>query len=169
MAKSKSFKKIKIKEKSTGKNKTKKRVKYDKNYINIDNTGSSQVTYTQGNNSPKKTVFKWDGKYDGKNANIHMNLNVHGKKSDSDLKLSNEDLMKILSANVVDTPIDRRLELLDEPISNIYPSNVPVFIDEMPMPMSMPMKEQIMIVSSSSSPSRSHPKKLKKKNKSQKS
>jgi hypothetical protein len=181
MAKSK---KIKILKKGIkGKRKmhnTKKRVKHDKNYIHIDNTGLTKFMFTEGNKSPKKTIFKWDGKYDGKNANIHMNLNVDGKKTHSDLKLTNNDLMKILSANVVDKPIDKRLELLDESISNMYaspspmmilaqepqmimppPSNVPVFINEMPEE-----QEQIMIVSS---PSLSSFKKGKKRSKSQRS
>jgi hypothetical protein len=105
-----------------------------------------------------------------------MNLNVDGKKTQSDLKLSNNDLMKILGANVVDKPIDRRLESLDEHVSNVYasplssqmmilaeepqiipsPSNVPVFINEMPEE-----KEQIMIISHSPSPSKKGKKKSK--------
>jgi hypothetical protein len=181
-----------LKKKSKGKRKmhdTKKRVKHDKNYIHIDNTGLTKLMYTEGNSSPKKTIFKWDGKYDGKNANIQMDLNVDGKKTHSDLKLSNKDLMQILSANVVNKPIDRRLELLDEPISNMYsshsplplpsssmmilaqepqmmspPSNVPVFINEMPMED----QEQMMILSSLS-PSLSPSKKGKKRSKSQRS
>ena len=171
MAKSKKTLKRETKTKSKSKRRGKS-VRHSKNYINIDNTGLTKVIYTEGNKSPKKTVFKWDGKYDGKNANIHMNLNVDGKKTQSDLKLSNNELMKILGANVVDKPIDQRLELLDEDVSNLYsesplsaspypmmmmqsPSNVPVFVNEMPMPMSMSMpmsmpikEEQIMIVAS---------------------
>ena len=157
MAKSKKTLKRETKTKSKSKSKRRgKSVRHSKNYINIDNTGLTKVIYTEGNKSPKKTVFKWDGKYDGKNANIHMNLNVDGKKTQSDLKLSNNELMKILGANVVDKPIDQRLELLDEDVSNLYsesplsaspypmmmmqsPSNVPVFVNEMPMPMSMSM------------------------------
>jgi hypothetical protein len=194
MAKSKKSKTLKKGIKPKGKRKmhnTKKHVRHGKNYINIDNTGLTKVIYTEGNKSPKKTIFKWDGKYDGKNANIHMNLNVDGKKTHSDLKLTNDDLMKILSANVVDKPIDKRLELLNEPVSNMYalpslpsshssvmilaeepqiippPSNVPVFINEMPEE-----QDQIMIVSSPSpspSPSHSHSKKGKKRSKSQRS
>ena len=183
MAKSKKMKtlkkelksKIKTKTKTKGKRKmhnTRKRVRHSKNYINIDNTGLTKVMYTEGNHSPKKTVFKWDGKYDGKNANIHMNLNVDGKKTHSDIKLSNSDLLKILGANVVDKPIDHRLESLDETVSNMYasplsssssvmilekepqmimssPSSVPVFVDEMPED-----QKQMMIVSAPSNKSK---------------
>ena len=168
MAKSKKY--LKKKAKSKGKRKihnTRKKVRHDKNYIHINNTGSTNVMYTQGNRPPKKTTFKWDGKYDGKNANIHMDLNVNGKNTKSNIKLSNKDLMKILSANVVDKPINQRLESFDEDVSNIYSSsmpmsshpilileqepqmimatssNVPVFVNEMPMPMSMPMSSPL--------------------------
>ena len=184
MAKSKKSKTLKKGTKGKRKmHNTKKHVRHGKNYINIDNTGLTKVIYTEGNKSPKKTIFKWDGKYDGKNANIHMNLNVDGKKTHSDLKLTNDDLMKILSANVVDKPIDKRLELLNEPVSNMYASplspssvmilaeepqiipahsNVPVFINEMPEDQEQEQK-QMMIVSPS------HSKKGKKKSKSQRS
>ena len=177
MAKSKKY--LKKKAKSKGKRKihnTRKKVRHGKNYIHINNTGSTNVMYTQGNRPPKKTTFKWDGKYDGKNANIHMDLNVNGKNTKSNLKLSNKDLMKILSANVVDKPINQRLESFDEDVSNIYSSsmplsmssslssplsspilileqepqmimatssNVPVFVNEMPMPMSSPMSSPL--------------------------
>ena len=100
MAKSKKY--LKKKAKSKGKRKihnTRKKVRHDKNYIHINNTVSTNVMYTQGNRPPKKTTFKWDGKYDGKNANIHMDLNVNGKNTKSNLKLSNKDLMKIWLLN----------------------------------------------------------------------
>lgn len=156
MTKSKKTKSLKKRTKG----KTRKRVMHDKNYLRINNTGLTKVIYTEGNQSPKKTVFKWDGNYDGKNANIHMNLDVDGKKTHSNLKLSNNDLMKIIGTSVVDKPIDQRLELLDEDVTNILSpsmmilaeepqmmlqpsSNVPAFINEMP-------EEQIMILSSPS-------------------
>jgi hypothetical protein len=167
----KSFKKV---SKKTSKRKTSKLRKIYKprksqNYINIDNTGLTKVIYTEGNQSPKTTVFKWDGNYDGKNADIHMNLDVDGKKTKSNIRLSNDDLMKIISANVVDKPIDQRLQTFDEDISNIYSpssmmilsqkpqmmshqSTIPVFIDEMPEP--------IIFDSPSPSPSPSKKKKL---------
>ena len=69
-----------------------------------------------------------------------MNLNVDGKKTHSDLKLSNKDLMKILGANVVDKPIDQRLESLDENVSNLY-SESPIII--------LSQEPQMMIISPS--------------------
>ena len=140
---------------------TKKRMKKiqtkNTNSINIDNTGTTEILYAEGNQSPKKTVFEWNGNYDGKNAKIHMDLDVNGKKTKTDLKLSNHDLMNILgSTNVIDRPIDQRLQSLDEDLSNMYPSK-PVFIDtgdmpeEMPeeMPLEIPFEPKIIIISNS--------------------
>jgi hypothetical protein len=127
MAKSKKIKPLKkgLNPKTKTKTRTKpkdkrKSVKHSKNYINIDNTGLTKVIYTEGSKSPKQTIFKWDGKYDGKDAIVHMNLDVDGKKTKSNIKLSNDELMKILGANVVDKPIDQRLESFDENVSNIF-------------------------------------------------
>ena len=146
---SKSKKSLKKKAKSKGKQKihnTRKKVRHGKNYIHIDNTGLTNVMYTQGNRPPKKTTFKWDGKYDGKNANIHMDLSVNGKNTKSNLKLSNKDLMKILSANVVDKPINQRLESFDEDVSNIYSSSMPSSMPMSPMSSSMPMSSHPILI-----------------------
>ena len=132
--------------------KIRKNIKRSKksDYINIDNTGSTEVVYTEGKLSPKKTVFEWNGNYDGKNAKIHMDLDVDGKKTKTDLKLSNQDLMNILSSNnVVNRPIDQRLQSLDKDLSSMYPM-ASVHPGEMPMndmPMPMPLEPEIIIIS----------------------
>ena len=116
----KSVKRIKILRK---RGKTKKEIKHGKSYVNIDNIGSTKIMYTEGNQPPKKTLLEWDGHYDGKNADIHMNLDVDGKKRQTELKLTNDELMKILGANVVNRPIDERLESLDEDVGKMYSLN----------------------------------------------
>jgi hypothetical protein len=70
-----------------------------------------------------------------------MDLNVDGKKTKTDVNLTNQDLLNILgSTNVVQKPIDQRLQLLDEDLSSMYPSS-PIIIHsgEMPMPREMHM------------------------------
>ena len=119
--------------------------KHSKNYVNIDNIGSTKIMYTEGNQLPKKTILEWDGHYDGKNADIHMNMDVDGKKRQTDLKLTNDDLMKILGANVVNRPIDERLESLDEEVSNMYGVNESSPIMMMALqqqPLQMPLQQQ---------------------------
>ena len=119
--------------------------------ININNTGLTEFIYKEGKQSPKKTVFEWNGNYDGKNAKIHMDLDVEGKKTKTDLKLSNQDLMNILgSTTVVEQPLDQRLQSLDKDLSIMYP-NTPIFIhsgempmNEMPMPLNMSLENEII-------------------------
>ena len=149
MAKSKKIKPLKkglnpkIKTKTRTKPKDKRKsVKHSKNYVNIDNTGSTKVIYTEGNKFPKQTIFKWDGKYDGKDAIVHMNLDVDGKKTKSNIKLSNDELMKILGANVVDKPIDQRLESFDQDFGNMfspYPAQPYPAQNLQPSPSPLPM------------------------------
>lgn len=147
--------------------------KMKENSINIDNTGLTEFIYKEGKQSPKKSRFEWNGKYDGQNAKIHMNFDVNGIKTHSDLKLSNQDLMNILgSTNVVDQPIDQRLHLLDKDLSSIYPNtpinmsntpinmsntpiNTPIFIHsgEMPMPLNMSLEHEIFAIPMSSNKS----------------
>jgi hypothetical protein len=145
MAKSKKIKPLKKglnpKTKANIKNK-RKSVKHSKNYVNIDNTGSTKIIYTEGNNAPKQTILKWDGKYDGKDAIVHMNLDVDGKKTNSNIKLSNDDLMKILGANVVDKPIDQRLESFDEDFGSMFSPYPAQHLQ--PSPSSSPLSMMIL-------------------------
>jgi hypothetical protein len=106
------------------------------NKISIDNTGQTELIYKEGNKSPKKTVFKWDGNYDGKNANIHMNLDVDGKQTKSDIKLSNEDIMELLSQNTINKSLDQRLD--DDFNNTMFQNQPPVYTGEMPMPSEIP-------------------------------
>ena len=147
------------------------------NNITIDNTGLTEFIYKEGKQSPKKTVFEWNGNYDGKNAKIHMDLEVDGKKSKTDLQLSNRDLMNILgSTAVVEQPLDQRLQSLDNDLSIMYPQNnipEPIFIhvgempmNEMPLNMNaMPMNEMSLNMNAISK-SNHHAKKGKSKSKS---
>jgi len=143
------------------------------NNITIDNTGLTEFIYKEGKQSPKKTVFEWNGNYDGKNAKIHMDLEVDGKKSKTDLQLSNRDLMNILgSTAVVEQPLDQRLQSLDNDLSIMYPQNnipEPIFIHvgEMPMNMNeMPLNMNAMSLENAISKSNHDVKKSKSKSKS---
>ena len=131
----------KSKSRKVRKNKAKQPNFKSANKINIGNTGLTELIYKEGNKSPKKTVFKWDGNYDGKNANIHMNLNVDGKQTKSDIKLSNEEIMELLSQNTVDKSLDRRL---DDDFNNIL-NQPPVYMGDMPTAMHIdtPMPQQM--------------------------
>jgi hypothetical protein len=144
---------------------SKKNRKMKANSINIDNTGLTEFIYKEGKQSPKKSTFKWNGNYNGQTAKIHMDFDVDGQKTQSNIKLNNQDLMNIIgSTDVVNQPIDQRLQLLDKDLSGVYPNtpinmsntpinmsntpiNTPIFIHsgEMPMP-SMSLEHEIIAV-----------------------
>ncbi len=123
-------------------NKSKKRIHKANKYISIHNIGSTEVIFKEGNLSPKKTTFKWNGNYDGNNAKIHMDLNVDGKQTKTDINLSNNQIKELLGATkVVDQPLDQRLidDFIMTPqsmpkeqifISPLSASNMPVFMSD---------------------------------------
>jgi hypothetical protein len=106
------------------------------NKIKITSTGSTKSTYKENNQSPKHTTIKWDGEYDGNNAKI--NISVNGKKSK--IKLSDDEIIDLLSSQVNSSPIDERLfnDLL-------APVNQSPQI--MSMPISVPMSNEIFSMS----------------------
>ena len=75
----------------------------------IKNKGITQTyIYNKNNNKGIASEIDWD--YDGKQANISVNLQSNtGDAKHYDIKLDNNDLAQILSMPSVNTPIDRRL------------------------------------------------------------
>jgi hypothetical protein len=75
----------------------------------IKNKGITQTyIYNKNNNEGTASEIDWD--YDGKQANISVNLQQSdGDAQHYDIKLDNNDLAKILSMPSVNTPIDKRL------------------------------------------------------------
>lgn len=53
--------------------------------------------------------LKWDADYDGKVANISLDLLNNGKRGHYDVKLNNKDIADILNIPSVNTPLERRL------------------------------------------------------------
>lgn len=79
------------------------------NKVFIKNVGSTETTYKENNKSPKRSSLKWSGNYDGNNAKINVSINDNGKIKKSRIKLTNDELINILSNQVDTTPIDERL------------------------------------------------------------
>lgn len=59
-----------------------------------------------------KNEIAWNADYDGKLANLSVDINHNGKKKHLDMKLTNNDLSKLLSIPSIEKPLDKRL-LLD--------------------------------------------------------
>lgn len=77
----------------------------------IKNKGITQTyTYNKDRNKLGASEIDWDVEYDGKEANISVNLQeLDGDKRHYDIQLDNHDLVQILSMPSVNMPIDKRL------------------------------------------------------------
>lgn len=63
--------------------------------------------------SDKDDIFinkvKWIGKYDGKKADIDLDINNNGEKKHYDIELNNEQIKDLLNIHSVDKPLEDRL------------------------------------------------------------
>jgi hypothetical protein len=77
----------------------------------IKNKGITQTyTYNKQHNKLNASEIDWDAEYDGKQANISINLQeLDGDKQHYDIQLDNRDLAQILSIPSINVPIDKRL------------------------------------------------------------
>ena len=75
----------------------------------IKNKGKTK-TLMYNNNHSNVNELKWDADYDGKVANISLDLVNDGKRGHYDVKLTNKDIEDILNIPSVNMPLERRLQ-----------------------------------------------------------
>jgi hypothetical protein len=75
----------------------------------IKNRGATK-TLIYNNNQNDVNEINWDADYDGKVANISLDLQNNGRQKHYDVTLDNEDLANILNVPSVNMPLDRRLK-----------------------------------------------------------
>jgi hypothetical protein len=77
--------------------------------------------------------LKWVGKYDGKKADIDLDINNNGEKQHYDIELDNDEIKRLLNVHSIDKPLEDRLledylskptEQIDELISFKLPTSV---------------------------------------------
>lgn len=77
--------------------------------------------------------LKWVGKYDGKKADIDLDINNNGQKEHYDIELDNDEIKRLLNVHSIDKPLEDRLledylskptEQIDELISYKIPTSV---------------------------------------------
>jgi hypothetical protein len=77
--------------------------------------------------------LKWVGKYDGKKADIDLDINNNGRKEHYDIELDNDEIKRLLNVHSIDKPLEDRLledylskptEQIDELISYKLPTSV---------------------------------------------
>ena len=74
----------------------------------IKNKGITK-TIIHNNNNTQVNKMNWDADYDGRQANISLDVNSNGKIGHYEIELDNEDLANILNIPSVDTPLEKRL------------------------------------------------------------
>ena len=77
----------------------------------IKNKGVTQTTIQDNHHHTKTNEIKWDADYNGKYANIKLDIVDDGKKNKYRIKLDNKDLANMLNIPSVNRPIDQRLEM----------------------------------------------------------
>ena len=80
----------------------------------IQNYGFSK---TQINNG-KYNEVEWIGDYDGKIANINIDINNNGSRDIVSMKLNNNDLVQLFGVQPVQIPLEKRLmnDFLSKPM-----------------------------------------------------
>ena len=75
----------------------------------IKNRGTTK-TLTYHDNHSNVNQVNWDADYDGKVANISVDIENNGRQKHYDVRLDNEDLANILNVPSINAPLERRLK-----------------------------------------------------------
>jgi len=95
----------------------------------IKNKGSTQTIIQNGNENPIFNNIHWNANYDGKDANIDVDINDNGDDYKIKAKLDNRDLAQLFNVPAIKGDLNRRLQT--DFLSN----------DVSPMQMQMPIIE----------------------------
>jgi hypothetical protein len=115
--------------------------------IYIQNKGiTTTFIHNKGQNSMNE--MDWNANYDGKTANIHMEMNNNGKTNNYDFQLDNKNLEEMLSIPSINETLDRRLrndfiqkKKREEPLFIIIEDEDPLYklkLIQKPKPKSKP-------------------------------
>jgi hypothetical protein len=94
------------------------------------NYGFTQ-TLVQDKNNKINNVIQWKGDYDGKVANIDIDINDNGRNEFVSMKLDNNDLKNLLNVHSVDDTLENRLtkDFLQNYNASINNSFKPMVLD----------------------------------------
>ena len=102
------------------------------NKIAIRNTGFMK-TITRVNNETSQRNMDWNAKYNGKEAVIHANLDVDGKKAEIDKRFNKDEIGQLLGIPTTNEPLDKRLQMLSSPIIKNDANMDDLFVVNRPM------------------------------------
>lgn len=94
------------------------------------NYGFTQ-TLIQDKNNKINNVVQWKGDYDGKIANIDIDINDNGRNEFVSMKLDNNDLKNLLNVHSVDDTLENRLikDFLQNSNASLNNSYKPMVLD----------------------------------------
>ena len=85
----------------------------------IQNYGFTKTLIQDNNNRYNKhSEIKWIGDYDGRVANIDVDINDNGNEESVNMQLNNHDLRAIFGIQPVEIPLEKRLQ--NDFLSNNY-------------------------------------------------
>lgn len=73
------------------------------------NQGISR-SISKKNNKNNISQINWDARYDGKNANMSVDIFDNGEQKHYDIDLDNKDLANLLNVPTIQKPLHQRLE-----------------------------------------------------------
>lgn len=75
----------------------------------IQNYGFTKTLLQDNNNNRLHNEIKWQGDYDGKIANIDLDVNDNGNKKLVNIQLDNNDIRHLFGVQPVEEPLEKRL------------------------------------------------------------
>ena len=85
----------------------------------IQNYGFTKTLFQDDNNNEFNNMVKWKGEYDGKLANIDVDINDNGNREFVSMKLNNNDIRNMFGIQQVEGSLEKRLtkDFLYKPIT----------------------------------------------------
>ena len=90
----------------------------------VQNYGFTK-TLIQDNKHNINNEIKWQGDYDGKIANIDVDINTNGNREFVSMKLNNDDIRQLFGIQPVQVPLEKRL--MNDFLS--YEKNSPIALE----------------------------------------
>jgi hypothetical protein len=85
----------------------------------IQNYGFTKTQFQDDDNNEFNNMVKWEGEYDGKLANINLDINDNGKRQLVSMELNNDDIRNMFGIQPVKGSLEKRLakDFLYKPIT----------------------------------------------------
>ena len=85
----------------------------------IQNYGFTKTLFKDNDNNEFNNIVKWKGDYDGKLANLDVDINDNGNREFVSMKLNNDDIRNMFGIQPVEVSLEKRLtkDFLYKPVT----------------------------------------------------